>query len=151
MKCNPIFREDQNKNRISQDISRLNPRAEINTKLPTPKQTTTQDKFGGSRILAELNKCVGGSTDYSHILGSWVAAATSPSQSSVKWTVLFRASDHHFSAEAFHRVCDGAAPSVVLVKADTGKVARSRVSCVSYMIHYILLVAAPSQNCIDFQ
>ena len=49
------------------------------------------------------------------VLNSWTGTA------SQAWTVIFRGSDHAFSAQAFHRMCDGASPSYVIVKADTGE------------------------------
>jgi len=36
--------------------------------------------------------------------------------------VIYRGSDHNFSADKFHETCDGASPSIVLVSADTGAV-----------------------------
>jgi len=83
--------------------------------LPTNNTSQpSETSFHGSSILAALaNK---GEADYSHILRTWVDSY------SQQWSVLFRGSSHGFSAQAFHRICDGAAPSIVIIRADTGNV-----------------------------
>ena len=114
--------EDHNKNRHSEDLSnRLNPRAEMTIRssgvAPGSLSNSNNQRvtnFHGSSILASI--AGKDERDYNHILSTWVAS------SGQSWTVLFRGSDHDFSAEAFHRICDGAAPSIVLVKADTDNV-----------------------------
>ena len=103
--------------RLAEDMSRLNPRVESDPR-PTPYQRSAHHGPGklihGSSILASLSSETSFSY-YEKILNSWTG---SPNQA---WTVIYRGSDHAFSAQAFHRLCDGAAPSYVLVKADTGK------------------------------
>ena len=110
--------EDHNKNRVSEDInSRLDPRVEMTVRSVMPPNNTrsgSESFFQGSSILTALASK--GEADYSHILRTWVGA------SSQQWSVLFRGSSHGFSAQAFHRICDGAAPSIVLIRADTGNV-----------------------------
>ena len=118
--------------RVADELSRLNPRVESD---PRPYQRSSMPPYlqapghptavnsslqsvkliHGSAILSSL----GSETSLTHgyyekILNSWTAT---PNQA---WTVIFRGSDHAFSAQAFHRLCDGASPSYVLVKADTG-------------------------------
>jgi hypothetical protein len=121
----------------SGDLSRLNPRVEADTRPPSgsssfshhhhyQQQHQSQQQlarqparslFHGSRILASLaaENSSAPAGHYEKLLNSW---AGSPAGQA--WTLIFRASEHGFSAAAFHRMCDGAAPSYVLVKADTG-------------------------------
>lgn len=54
------------------------------------------------------------SQEISGVLNSWVGK---PNQA---WTTIFRASDHNFQAGAFHQQCDGAVPTIVIIKSDTG-------------------------------
>ena len=54
------------------------------------------------------------SQEISGVLNSWVGR---PSQA---WTTIFRASEHNFQAGAFHQQCDGALPTIVIIKSDTG-------------------------------
>jgi hypothetical protein len=49
--------------------------------------------------------------------------ATMDSSYSIKWNRLYRASEHEFSASDFHRLCDNKGPTVVLVKAENGRMA----------------------------
>ena len=51
---------------------------------------------------------------FSGILNSWVGQ---PQQT---WSVIFKASEHNFQSSSFHAACAGAAPSIVIVKSDTG-------------------------------
>ena len=93
-----------------------------------PQQPVPRQLFHGSGILAGLaaeSSAFGG--HYEKLLNSW--AGSPPGQA---WTLIFRASEHGFSAAAFHRMCDGAAPSYVLVKADTGESVSS--STVLYLV-----------------
>lgn len=39
----------------------------------------------------------------------------------VKWKLLFRASEHEFSAQAFHQYCDDKGPTITLVKDQSGQ------------------------------
>ena len=48
------------------------------------------------------------------LLNNWVGR---PNQA---WNVIFRASEYQFLASAFHSQCDGAGPTIVIVKSDTG-------------------------------
>jgi hypothetical protein len=50
----------------------------------------------------------------------------------LKWNRLYRASEHGFTAAAFHRLCDNQGPTVVLIRAENGRVAAG-YSCVSWM------------------
>ncbi len=121
------------------DLSRLNPRVEADSSRPSSLHhhhqllqqqqqqqsrhgtaPSTRSLFHGSGILAGLateGGSSGSSGYYEKLLNSWAGSAAGQA-----WTLIFRGSEHGFSAQAFHRMCDGAAPSYVLVKADTGKV-----------------------------
>ena len=128
------------------NLSRLNPRVEapqvathhllqhppqqgrLQQQQHHPQQPVPRQLFHGSGILAGLaaeSSAFGG--HYEKLLNSW--AGSPPGQA---WTLIFRASEHGFSAAAFHRMCDGAAPSYVLVKADTGESVSS--STVLYLV-----------------
>lgn len=41
---------------------------------------------------------------------------------SVKWTLLFRASEHDFKNAAFHHYCDDKGPTITLVRAEDGQI-----------------------------
>jgi hypothetical protein len=122
------------------DLSRLNPRVEADSSRPSTLHhhhqlllqqqqqsrhavtsgpaPSARSLFHGSGILAGLateGGSSGSSGYYEKLLNSWAGSAVGQA-----WTLIFRASEHGFSAQAFHRMCDGAAPSYVLVKADTG-------------------------------
>jgi hypothetical protein len=56
--------------------------------------------------------------------------STMDSAYSIKWNRLYRASEHEFSAAAFHRLCDNQGPTIVLIK-ENGRVAAG-YSCVSW-------------------
>jgi hypothetical protein len=57
--------------------------------------------------------------------------STMDSESSIEWKRLYRGSEHEFSAAAFHRLCNNQGPTIVLVKAENGRVAAA-YSCVSW-------------------
>lgn len=63
--------------------------------------------FNGSQILVQDK------IRFQRVLNSWYKV---PKQS---WRLLYRASTHGFSAEAFHRHCDGIAPLFVIVLVST--------------------------------
>lgn len=48
--------------------------------------------------------------NFQRLLNSWYGV---PTQS---WKLVYRASNHGFSAKAFHRFCDGIAPTFVIVQ-----------------------------------
>lgn len=79
-----------NKFKEQSEDKRLQPR--VSLKLFTGSQILVQDKIGFQRIL-----------------NTWYGV---PKQC---WRLLYRASSHGFSAEAFHRHCDGVAPLFVIV------------------------------------
>ena len=103
--------------RTRDDLSRLNPRVESDPRptlyQPQHHHHQQQRLIKGSNILSSMGPETSLSY-YEQLLNGWVGT---PNQT---WTVIFRASEHAFSAQAFHRMCDGASPSFVLVKADTG-------------------------------
>nr|XP_018913693.1 PREDICTED: uncharacterized protein LOC109041728 [Bemisia tabaci] len=66
--------------------------------------------FPGSLILVK------GKTCYQRLLNQWYR---SPKQ---VWRLVYRASTHGYSAEAFHRHCDGIAPTYVIVSGNRGEV-----------------------------
>ena len=68
--------------------------------------------FLSSNIVSSLGTVA--SQEISGVLNSWVGR---PSQA---WTTIFRASEHSFQAGAFHQQCDGALPTIVIIKSDTG-------------------------------
>jgi hypothetical protein len=53
------------------------------------------------------------------------------SASKIKWDRLYRASEHGFTIASFHRICDNKGPTVVLIRAENGRVAAG-YSCVSW-------------------
>ena len=87
-------------------LGRLNIRAEMGGVRESAKY------FLSSHILSSLGTVA--SQEISGVLNSWVGK---PSQA---WTTIFRASDHNFQAGAFHQQCDGALPTLVIIKSDTG-------------------------------
>ena len=97
------------------NVNWLNLRAEMGNNF-----VDASKKFHGSKILSSIENP---SIDYSNILNCWYG---NPHQA---WTVIFRASEHNFQADAFHQQCEGAAPSYILVKSDTGAVKIMRDSC----------------------
>lgn len=104
-----------------EDLSRLNPRVEADPRPSHPLPQRLMATAAGSATRLIRNSAIlsglgpeSSVSYYEQLLNSWVG---SPNQS---WTLIFRASDYAFSAQAFHRMCDGASPSFVLVKADTG-------------------------------
>jgi hypothetical protein len=44
-------------------------------------------------------------------------------------STIFRASEHHFSAEAFHRTADGRGPLLLIVKTTLGKKFGAFLNC----------------------
>lgn len=90
---------------------RLNPRAEL-TSHDLPRSGS--NRFACSQILADL-AVSSPNLDCAKLLNLWTGHP--PSQT---WRTVFRASEHDFSASAFHRQCDGAGPSVVLVRSSLG-------------------------------
>lgn len=64
--------------------------------------------FASSKLLVNYDlKC-------EHTLNEWFGV---PHQT---WRLVFRASEHRFSAEAFHRFCDGVAPTYLIVLGTKG-------------------------------
>lgn len=54
------------------------------------------------------------------ILNGWYTSLSGGGSSS--WKLVFRASQHGFSADAFHRICDGLAPLYVLIQGQKGQI-----------------------------
>eukprot|EP00090_Calanus_glacialis_P005423 TRINITY_DN14201_c0_g1_i5.p1 TRINITY_DN14201_c0_g1~~TRINITY_DN14201_c0_g1_i5.p1 ORF type:complete len:545 (-),score=143.55 TRINITY_DN14201_c0_g1_i5:24-1658(-) len=90
------------------DLSRLNIRAEMQNNMIDGSQ-----QLHSSNILTAIDSP---QFNYSNILNCWYG---NPHQA---WTVIYRASEHNFQAAAFHDACDGASPTYILVKSDTGYV-----------------------------
>ena len=109
--------EEHQRLRLAEDLSRLNPRVELDPRQHTYQRSNQQNPtklFHGSSILSAMGT-ESSISYYEKVLNGW---AGTPNQA---WTVIFKGSEHAFSAQAFHRMCDGAAPSYVIVKADTGQ------------------------------
>ncbi|XP_075226146.1 serine-enriched protein [Lycorma delicatula] len=66
--------------------------------------------FPGSQILVDEK------TSYQRLLNSWFG------NSKQVWQLVYRASKHGYSAESFHRHCDGVAPTYVIVMGGHGEV-----------------------------
>ncbi|CAG0881812.1 unnamed protein product [Darwinula stevensoni] len=66
--------------------------------------------FPGSQILAGEEK------GFQRLLNQWYG------EPRTTWRLLFRASSHGYSAHAFHRCCDGVAPTYVLVLGPRGEI-----------------------------
>ncbi|GLH03612.1 Ring canal kelch homolog [Gryllus bimaculatus] len=64
--------------------------------------------FPGSQILEK--------TSYQRILNTWYGT------SKQVWRLVYRASSHGYSAESFHRHCDGVAPTYVIVLGPRGEI-----------------------------
>jgi len=86
------------------NLGRMNMRTEIENNMRNLQ-------VNGSTILASIDSP---QYNYSSVLNCWYG---NPHQ---VWTVIFRGSEHNFQASAFHDQCDGAGPSYVIVKSDTG-------------------------------
>lgn len=77
-----------------------------------PMQPRMVPTFSNEQCLFANSKLLGGhaSADkLEQVLNAWYGA---PRQS---WKLLFRASSHEFSADAFHNHCDGVAPTYILI------------------------------------
>ena len=88
-------------------LSRLNIRAEMGGVRESAKY------FLSSNILASLGTVA--SQEISGVLNSWIGK---PNQA---WSTIFRASEHNFLARSFHQQCDGAVPSLVIIRSDSGE------------------------------
>ena len=95
-----------------QDLNRLNPRAELGAL--EPPRAGGGKRFACSQILSGLAQSVH-SVECAKLLNSWTGRA--PQQT---WRLVFRASEHNFSAGAFHRECAGAGPSLLLLRSTMG-------------------------------
>lgn len=73
-----------------------------------PRMSSCARLFANSKLL--VNDCV----KFESILNEWFGV---PKQS---WKLIFRASEHNFSAEAFHKHCDGVKPTFVLILSNKG-------------------------------
>lgn len=71
---------------------------------------TSNKLFKGSQLLCEKN------LDFQRILNSWYG---NPKQT---WRLLYRASTNGYSADSFHRHCDGHSPTYVLVVNNSGDI-----------------------------
>nr|XP_027196748.1 integrator complex subunit 1 homolog [Dermatophagoides pteronyssinus] len=82
----------------------------INNKRLQPRSTTNiYRSFPESKLLSNIN------VKYEQTLNDWYGH-----DSKQRWQLIFRASEHKFSAEAFHNYCDGIAPTFVLVLSTKG-------------------------------
>ncbi|CAB3374369.1 Hypothetical predicted protein [Cloeon dipterum] len=74
--------------------------------------------FPGSQILnlASPNSFGDDKSSYQRILNEWYG---NPKQ---QWRLVFRASAHNFSAQAFHRLCDGISPTYTIVASKQGHI-----------------------------
>ena len=108
--------EEQQRLRLTDELIRLNPRVELDPRQHSYQRSTQQSPnklFRGSSILSTMGT-ESSIIYYEKVLNGWAGTQNQA------WTVIFKGSDYAFSAQAFHRMCDGAAPSYVIVKADTG-------------------------------
>lgn len=71
-------------------------------------------RFASSQILSGLAQSPH-SVECGKLLNSW--AGRPPHQA---WRTIFRASEHSFSAGAFHRECAGAGPTLLLLRSTMG-------------------------------
>ena len=94
-------------NQTTTSLSRLNIRAETGVGV-----RESGKYFQSSQVLTSLGNIA--CQEISVLLNNWVGR---PHQT---WSVIFRASEHNFQASAFHAACDGASPTLVIVKSDTG-------------------------------
>ncbi|XP_014260319.1 uncharacterized protein LOC106672966 [Cimex lectularius] len=88
--------------------------------LPYKFRESTEDKrlqprvslklFPGSQILVQ-DKCC-----YQRVLNSWFG------QPKQVWRLLYRASSNGYSADSFHRHCDGIAPTFVIVQGKNSEI-----------------------------
>ncbi|CAG2055088.1 unnamed protein product [Timema podura] len=86
-----------NKFRENSEDKRLQPR--VSLKLFPGSQILVQDKMS-----------------YQRVLNTWYGS------SKQVWRLVYRASSHGYSAEAFHRHCDGVAPTYVIVMGSRGEI-----------------------------
>lgn len=70
---------------------------------------TSLKLFQGSQLLS------GDKLHFQRILNAWFG---SPNQI---WKLIYRASTHGYSAEAFHRHCDGHSPTFVILQGENGE------------------------------
>ncbi|KAH7645441.1 hypothetical protein HUG17_0979 [Dermatophagoides farinae] len=69
--------------------------------------------FLESKLLSNMN------VKYEQTLNDWYGNIHGTNNKQ-RWRLIFRASEHKFSAEAFHNYCDGMAPTFVLVLSTKG-------------------------------
>ena len=50
---------------------------------------------------------------YDDILREWLG-------SDYMWKLIYRASEHRYSAESFHEYCDDKGPTLIVIKSDEG-------------------------------
>ena len=79
--------------------------------LSRPREEQHVPQINMSTILSSIDSP---QLSYTSILNCWYG---NPHQ---VWSTVYRASEHNYQAAAFHQHCDGAGPSYVLVKSDTG-------------------------------
>lgn len=68
-----------------------------------------------------------------NVLNQWY------STSNVSWKLLFRASQHEFSAIDFHRICDGVSPLYIIILGPKGEVLR-HISLSSTAVLNVVLI-----------
>ena len=98
-----------------QQHHRLNLRAEVGGhEAPRERGSGGSKRFSCSRILSGLAQSAP-NVDCAKLLNSWTGQAHSQT-----WRCVFRASEHNFSASAFHTECNAAGPSIVVLRSNMG-------------------------------
>ncbi|OTF81296.1 hypothetical protein BLA29_006160 [Euroglyphus maynei] len=82
----------------------------INNKRLQPRSTNIYRSFPESKLLSNMN------VKYEQTLNDWYGG----NHDKQRWRLIFRASEHKFSAEAFHNYCDGISPTFILILSTKG-------------------------------
>ena len=80
---------------------------ELNKRVQPRLAPLMKHLFANSKLLSTLG-------DKEQILNEWFGVPKQP------WKLIFRASSHDFSADAFHTHCDGVSPTYVLILGSQG-------------------------------
>ena len=97
-----------------QQHHRLNLRAEVGSHEVPRERGGGSKRFACSRILSGLAQSAP-NVDCAKLLNSWTRQP--PNQT---WRCVFRASEHNFSAAAFHTECQAAGPSITVLRSNMG-------------------------------
>lgn len=95
-----------------------------------------------SELILEMERSTGSKSSISSVKSSssyFIAVLSS--NASLKWSLLFRASEHSFNAEEFHRLCDNKGPTLTLIKSDNGRIAAA-YNCKSWTSYRALSMNA---------